>query len=241
MPRDRLYAVLATTGVEPAPWGQTYGDPSLIEPNSSDEQRRQPFHSAYDDTVGGSVTLRPIGPLINRRQQISNSASSWALEELPALGRTLKTTSRPRGRAGTRGIMMWRSRRATRCRTTAFPTARLMTRPTRGHSPWRSGSMNACSTKIRPGAEALKPRRKTRRKSAPLRRRAAGGSTYAVTRRERSALSAQLATALVATSGDDRTARAGTHPEPPAVLLGPTTVVRLKSALALTHESLLLR
>src|SRR5437588_13029036 len=65
--------------------------------------------------------------------------------------------------------------------------------------------------------------------SGRRRRRACAGNTSG----------GELLATLATTAGDDRPARAGPHPQPEAVGLGPTAVVRLEGALA--HGGLLRR
>jgi len=76
------------------------------------------------------------------------------------------------------------------------------------------------------GRPARRPERTTTVNSGRRRRRACAGSTSG----------GELLAALAATAGKDGAAGAGTHAEPEAVGLGPTTVVRLERALA--HEVL---
>src|ERR687896_15153 len=77
------------------------------------------------------------------------------------------------------------------------------------------------------GRPARLPDRTTAVNSGRRRRRACAGSTSG----------GELLATLAPTTGDDRPARAGAHPQPEAVGLGPATVVRLERALA--HEVLL--
>src|ERR687894_138934 len=76
------------------------------------------------------------------------------------------------------------------------------------------------------GRPARLPDRTTAVNSGRRRRRACAGSTSG----------GELLAALAPTAGDDRPARAGAHPQPEAVGLGPAAVVRLERALA--HEVL---
>src|SRR5215212_733907 len=76
------------------------------------------------------------------------------------------------------------------------------------------------------GRPARRPDRTTAVISGRRRRRACAGNTSG----------GELLAALATTAGDDRAARTGAHPQPEAVGLGPTTVVRLERALA--HEGL---
>ena len=79
------------------------------------------------------------------------------------------------------------------------------------------------------GRPARRPDRTTAVNSGRRRRRACAGNTSG----------GELLAALATTAGEDRAARTGAHPQPEAVGLGPTTVVRLERALA--HEGLPLR
>src|ERR671938_499748 len=74
------------------------------------------------------------------------------------------------------------------------------------------------------GRPTRRPDRTTAVNSGRRRRRACAGNTSG----------GELLATLAPTTGDDRPARAGAHPQPEAVGLGPTTVVRLERALA--HE-----
>src|ERR671926_1991441 len=76
------------------------------------------------------------------------------------------------------------------------------------------------------GRPTRRPDRTTVVNSGRRRRRACAGNTSG----------GELLAALAPTAGDDRPARAGAHPQPEAVGLGPATVVRLERALA--HEGL---
>src|SRR3954462_13141681 len=76
------------------------------------------------------------------------------------------------------------------------------------------------------GRPARRPDRTTEVNSGRRRRRACAGSTSG----------GELLATLAPTTGEDRPARAGAHPQPEAVGLGPAAVVRLERALA--HEVL---
>src|SRR3954466_13105191 len=75
------------------------------------------------------------------------------------------------------------------------------------------------------GRPARLPDRTTAVNSGRRRRRACAGSTSG----------GELLAPLAPTAGDDRPARAGAHPQPEAVGLGPAAVVRLERALV--HEA----
>src|SRR3954469_2913922 len=77
------------------------------------------------------------------------------------------------------------------------------------------------------GRPARRPDRTTAVNSGRRRRRACAGNTSG----------GEVLATLAPTTGEDRPARAGTHPQPEAVGLGPAAVVRLERALA--HEGLL--
>src|SRR5919112_1088048 len=76
------------------------------------------------------------------------------------------------------------------------------------------------------GRPARRPDRTTAVNSGRRRRRACAGNTSG----------GEVLATLAPTTGEDRPARAGPHPQPEAVGLGPATVVRLERALA--HEVL---
>src|SRR6476469_9195335 len=76
------------------------------------------------------------------------------------------------------------------------------------------------------GRPARRPDRTPAVNSGRRRRRACAGNTSG----------GELLATLAPTAGEDRPARAGAHPQPEPVGLGPTTVVRLERALA--HEVL---
>src|SRR4051794_31585198 len=76
------------------------------------------------------------------------------------------------------------------------------------------------------GRPARRPDRTTVVNSGRRRRRACAGNTSG----------GEVLATLAPTTGENRPARAGPHPQPEAVGLGPTAVVRLERALA--HEVL---
>src|SRR3954468_4442158 len=76
------------------------------------------------------------------------------------------------------------------------------------------------------GRPARRPDRTTAVNSGRRRRRACAGSTSG----------GEVLATLAPTTGKDRPARAGTHPQPEAVGLRPSAIVRLERALA--HEVL---
>src|ERR687893_1869059 len=76
------------------------------------------------------------------------------------------------------------------------------------------------------GRPARRPDRTTAVNSGRRRRRACAGNTSG----------GEVLATLAPTTGEDRPARAGPHPQPETVGLGPASVVRLERALA--HEVL---
>src|SRR3954466_2201972 len=77
------------------------------------------------------------------------------------------------------------------------------------------------------GRPARRPDRTTAVNSGRRRRRACAGNTSG----------GEVLATLAPTAGENRPARAGTHPQPEAVVFGPAGVFRLERALA--HEVLL--
>ena len=137
--------------------------------------------------------------------------------------------------------MSSRSRRFTRLRTTAEPTARLTTKPTFGGASLGTcpaGNSSAPETTEPP---ARRPERSVRRNSSELLIRVCWGSTTppaqpwlpARLARWRAGRSdGDLLAALTAASGQHGAAGPGTHPQAEAMDLRPPTVVRLERTLA---------
>ncbi len=141
----------------------------------------------------------------------------------PAGGSARTTTRQPDGSRSTCDRIRCRSRRFTRLRTTAPPTARLTTKPTSG-SLSRVASGSTCTTRcIRP---ALEPWRTVLEKSSLLRMRWTGISNDDSGR--------QLGAALAPAVAQNGAAGTSPHAQTEAVLAGTTTVVRLVRTLA--HE-----
>lgn len=162
------------------------------------------------------------------RSAESRSEPSWLLLARAAAGSARTTNVAPSGRVPSRSATRCRNRRVTRCRTTAFPTALLTTKPALVTPPGRSRM--ACTTSLR--LPAFTPPRMTVRKSSPRRSRASAGST---THPEIGSSGRQPCAAPLPARGHDRPAGAGTHPVPEAVLARAAAFVRLVRALALAH------
>ena len=133
-------------------------------------------------------------------------------------GRARTTTCEPAGRLARRSRIRCRKRRLTRLRSTAPPTALPTTKPTDVGPP---APGTTCVTRV--GCTPLAPRRIVCRKSSPLRMRCA---------RESNDSGRQLGAALATTVAKDRAACTGAHAQTETVLLGTTTDVGLKGALA---------
>lgn len=163
-------------------------------------------------------------PLHDRRPLRTAARSSSKLASA-AGGNARTTISAPRGSSESSAATMCRSRRFTRLRTTAEPTAFDTTNPARGGE-----ELSASTTWTTKVAEPeRRPVRTVRRNWSAVVRRCAALST------ERQSDGDALA-ALAATSRQDGSASTGPHPETETVHLVPTTVVRLVRTLA--HRSL---
>ncbi len=166
----------------------------------------------------------PAATRTDRASKRAASASSSAKFAAAAAGRARTTTSTPAGMPPSLAAVIARSRRVTRLRTTAFPTALDTTKPTRG-ARWRSESVIAAwITRNAPPLRAPRGPRTAARNCAASRSRCRAGSTRCS--------GSEFGAALAAAAGDDRAARAGAHPLAEAVRLGATTVVGLEGALA---------
>ena len=91
---------------------------------------------------GGTIIDDDRPPVLRRTARKPESRSSPSTDDgASAAGGRARTTSRePGGRLARRGRTRWRSLRATRCRTTDPPTARLTTKPARGGASAGSGA-----------------------------------------------------------------------------------------------------
>ena len=129
---------------------------------------------------------------------------------------------------------MCRSRRATRWRSTADPTALPMISPTRGPSPLSSFPQRTYTTTS--GCTVRVPYFTVASNSVDrLIRLRAGSTAKNLTWRS----GRQRAAALTAPVGHDRTPCAGAHPQAEAMHAGSAPVIRLEGPLALGHGVLL--
>jgi hypothetical protein len=120
-PEDRLPGVLAAARCEPAPLPEQRTDQRLVRPDRFPQGTRgQPRLPA---------TLRCQGPTPSRSRALSMSAARSAELATAAGGSARTTVSDPAGSADHRAAITCRSRRRTWLRTTAFPTALLVTKP----------------------------------------------------------------------------------------------------------------
>lgn len=175
-----------------------------------------------------------------RRSARSKSAPNWCAGRSAAAGNARTTTSDPDGTAPTRvhrTPTRCRSWRRTRLRTTAPPTLTPTTKPTRGgNDAAKSPSPDETSALLSGGrrctttapAPACRPCRTTTANSVDRRSRLAAGSTEGAAGSGR-----QLPAAFGPPGGQHGPSCPSAHPEPEAVSLRPTAVVRLKSTL--TH------
>lgn len=185
VPLDRCQRILRTGGIKTACGYPERRDGKLIKPDGSYQNfPRNPPRSTPSrgrsiiPRLGGGFHAHVTGSLtvifavyLARPDWISrfNAAKS----DRPAAGNALTTMSVPRGRSGNSCAIMARSRRFTRLRVTAGPTALDTTKPTREQPS--CCSLRRCKTKFLRPIRA--PPRTTRSKSAEQRMRCAAGST----------------------------------------------------------------
>jgi len=179
----------------------------------------------------------------SRPRTRSRSAARSAWHAVAAAGFARTTRRLPAGSESRCSRTKTRSRRFTRLRTTAVPTARLTIKPTFADSSGRtpgqgtaipeSGESGTTRCPVIAGRPARRPSRTARRKSAGRFIRACRGSICGTPASARTKASgAQLVAALAAARGQNRAARPGTHPQPEAMGLRPPAVVRLERTLA---------
>lgn len=159
----------------------------------------------------------------------SRSQASRRRDAPLAFGNARTTSNDPAGSRSIRSRTRCRSRRRTRLRSTAFPTARLTTKPT------RAGSADPRSTKCATNVDRpeRRPERTLNSNSAECRIRCVAGNT--ATNAPAPRLRGEADPPPPPTSVDDRPTSTRAHPRPEAVLLVTTPIVRLVCAL---HEHL---
>jgi hypothetical protein len=195
---QRLYGVLTARGIKTAARRDKRADEPLVADDRHDERSRHDAgclllaNGGYPPGIPRGVSLRDpwhtllchrrpcraspgssAGRRSSRRSAWSTSMarSDWRASAAAGWART--TSMQPPGRLASRVRMISRSRRFTRLRTTAEPTARLTIKPTFAGSP--SGTRSRWAVTVRPPAR--RPVRVTRRNSCGRLTRACCGST----------------------------------------------------------------
>jgi hypothetical protein len=176
MPLQRLDGIGRARGVEAAPGPEERGDEQLVEPDGQHEHAGDHRPATCSSVLGrGGEPSRPMAWTRAR----SRAAARLAEDAAAAGGKARTTTRLPPGRWSSLAVITWRSRRSTRFRTTAGPTARDTTKPTRG-GPARSPSSPAGERSRWTASSPDRPRWPPRRvavNSARWRSRAVAGST----------------------------------------------------------------
>lgn len=175
---DRLERISAARRVKPAPGSQQRADDL---PVSGDHYYQQPRDRRYSTGQADSALVRPFtishtAPPCRRssaRSTTSTSAAKSACLAVAAWGLARNTSRLPLGSECRYPATKWRSRRRTRFRTTAWPTARFTMNPTFGGSS-ASGRMARCPTTS--GLPNLRPPRIAAAKSVLRRIRTVAGS-----------------------------------------------------------------
>ena len=248
---QRLKRVLAAGGGEPAGRREQRADePAVADHGHYKSPCRQRRHGLgcrirYRRTQFRCAHYWRSAPTCRRRSRPrtrsrSAARSTW---RAPAADGSARNTSRqPPGSQATRLRISSRSRRFTRLRTTAEPTARLTTKPTFG--PASVGTAPAGSSRVpaTTAPPARRPERSVRRNSSGLLIRVCCGSTTPPAQPRLPATGPEdpseaesdreLLAALATARGEHGAAGPGTHPQAEAVDLRPPTVVRLERALA---------
>ena len=162
-----------------------------------------------------------------RANAASRSPASAALGAAAADGRARTTTRDPAGSSSIRSRSRCRRRRRTVLRTTADPTARSTTRPTRTGPVQSVPGVRCTTTRGRP---TRNPCLTVLRNSRLRRSRWVAGSTPTPLGSQTGS-GREPSTALATARCYDRTACAGPHAQPETMLPRPATVVRLEGAL----------
>ena len=242
MHAERLERIGTAARLEPTAGRQDRRDPGAVDPDKPEQQPGDRTGARCLHRVGGARLVTHHGPrpvhnpppsLLaasrSRRSAASKSCLNSALDAEDADGKARTINELPGGRVPSRSRTTCRSRRATRCRITEFPTALLTTKPTRAWSlVWTTSGESAgnttCTTIRRPAAR--RPCLVTCRKSSLRVSRAVAGSTVPV------ASGRQVGAALASASGENRTAGTSAHAQAETVGLRPAAIVRLEGALA---------
>ena len=178
-----LKGVLAAGRVEPADRGEEGADEPAVAGHGNDEEPRRQCRHGFVCRVllrCAHYWRAPTCRRSSRPRTRSRSAARSAWRALAAAGCARNTSKQPPGSEATRPRISSRSRRFTRLRTTAEPTARLTTKPTFGLAS--SGTRpvadsSRCPERVAPPAR--RPERITRLNSSGLLIRDCWGSTSA--------------------------------------------------------------
>ena len=224
VPGDRHRGVLAAGWIKPAARAEQRADKPPI-PADHDQK-----HAG--DRTGRDGVRRFRGPRHDAHRNTRSSAESRSrassADVAPAAGGSARTTNRePLGRVARRSRTTCRSRRFTRFRVTASPTARLTTKPARGSAAASSdaGTSRWTTRRARP---TRRPCQTAAAKSGRRRSREGAGNTS----ESEIGLGGQRLAALAATSREDGAPGAGAHAQPETMRLRAAAIVRLERALA---------
>lgn len=143
MPTESLVAVVRARGIKAAPRPQPQAQGRLVDPDQAHE------HVFHRGVRVRSAERKAVNAW-------SRSAAKPARLAVAAVGAARTTNNAPAGTALSRSRMRCRSRRRTRLRTTAGPTERATTKPTRRSSRGLSSTCRCRTTQPRP---ARRPRR----------------------------------------------------------------------------------
>ena len=234
----RLQRVRATRRVEPAPGCEQRADEAPVPVEEQDEKPGRGRWQLPGLSLCCARHGRCAPPCRRSKAPItrSSSAARSAWRAVAARGLARTTNRLPSGRDPRYPRARCLSRRRTRLRTTAPPTARLTTKPTRAGSSWPAWQSRCAESSCRP---ARRPPRIAAVKSERRRIRDAAGSTGA--HQPASALprtpgahrsDTDPGAPLTAPCGKDRAPRAGPHAQPEPVRLSAMAVVRLERTLA---------
>ena len=175
-----LKGVLAAGGVEPADRGEKGADKSPVTDHGNDKEPcRQRRHGLVCRAHLRCAHWRsaPTCRRSSRPSTRSRSAARSAWRAPAAAGCARNTSRQPPGSEATRPRISSRSRRFTRLRTTAEPTARLTTKPTFGsaYSGTGAAASSRCPDTVAPPAR--RPERIVRLNSSGFLIRDCCGST----------------------------------------------------------------
>jgi hypothetical protein len=226
---DRACSVFAATRIEAAPRAEERADESLVSPNR-DQQR--PADRGADAAASSHDSPNPgTAGNATRRSARSTSAPNCADVAPAAVGSARTTIRADAGKAPSLVAITCRSCRFTRLRTTAFPTPRPTTNPTRGCSTpaWSAGAVPTSTWTTTHDRPARRPCRMVAAKSERRRKRDAAGNMRSPGPQ---ASGRQDLAALTATTGKNGAPGTSAHTQPKTMRFRPAAVIRLERALA---------